>query len=140
MRLTRAAWTILMLVISVALFDACGRPSDLEPDPVSSGGPNSAIPVPSLIDCSQGTTLSWDNFGRQFIRRYCSGCHSASLNGSGRQGAPTDMNFDTHAEALEFRVDMLLHAASNGAKMPPGVPVGRDERALFSEWLKCGAP
>lgn len=119
---------------------SCGSPSPVEDDPPPLNIPNSPYPVPSSLDCPTGTNLTWQNFGQQYLRRYCSGCHSAALSGSARHGAPDGMNFDFASDALAFRVDMVLHAANDGAKMPPGVSVPREERSLFREWLKCGAP
>ena len=103
-------------------------------------GPNQPLPIPTSIDCPSGTNLTFQNFGGQFLRRYCSGCHSVNLSGSDRHGAPEDINLDTAADGLTFRIDMIRYASGDEASMPPGVAVQKDERTLFREWLKCGAP
>ncbi len=140
----RSGLRLLLLSLGLGVLPgqatSCGKPSPLEEDPATSGIPNSPFPVPSTIDCPNGTNLSYGNFGKQYMHRYCTGCHSSSLSGAGRNGAPAEINLDFAADAITFRTDMLLHAANDGAKMPPGVAVPREERALFREWLKCGAP
>src|SRR5262245_20838438 len=41
------------------------------------------------VDCpEQGTALGWSNFGQPFMTTYCQSCHSRSVLGGFRLGAP----------------------------------------------------
>lgn len=122
-----------------SLIFSCG-PRTSDPEPSVTNNQNTPIPLPSDLDCPSGTNLTWDNFAEQYVRRYCSGCHAASLVDDERSGAPAEIVFDTHEDALSLRIEMIRYASANNAPMPPGIKVPDDERALIREWLKCGAP
>jgi len=88
-------------------------------------------------DC---TVLTWQNFGKGFMDTWCNACHSSSLAGVDRQGAPDGVNFE-HLE------DVRLWAARIDARAtptPPTMPVAGGntelERQQLKEWLDCGAP
>ena len=128
------SWVIL------AGLGGCGRkPSPEEPDTPPGSG-NVPVPVRPSLDCPQGTALTWQNFGRFYLRKYCASCHAAAVSGDDRRGAPADVSFDSAADALAFRTVMLKVAAPADGAMPPGVVVPVAERAMFREWLNCGAP
>ncbi|MEY4630768.1 MAG: hypothetical protein RIQ81_888 [Pseudomonadota bacterium] len=134
----RTALSIFFLAALVAT--NCGRKvSPEDPEPQASGS-NTPVKVPVNLECPNGTSLSWGNFGRAYTRKYCASCHSASLTGAARLGAPEGVNFDSASDALTQRVVMLRVAAPENGSMPPSVPVSPSERALFREWLNCGAP
>jgi hypothetical protein len=100
------------------------------------GGPTGAT-------CPQGSTLTYANFGSDFMGKYCLKCLSASA--SDRGGAPKDVNFDTQAEIQAKKADVDSMAASGPKRtntvMPDGDPKpSNDERAKLGEWLACGAP
>jgi len=126
--------------VCVNFIASCGGASASDPDEPSALNPNKPLPVPTSLNCPAGTNLSYENFGLQFLRRYCSGCHSLNLTGVDRHGAPESVNFDSAADAITLRIEMLRYAGSDDASMPPGVTILKDERALFREWLNCGAP
>ena len=58
-------------------------------------------PTPTGTGCADpdpisGTTqLTWDNFGHDFMFKYCTNCHSADIPHSQRNGAPIYHDFDT---------------------------------------------
>jgi hypothetical protein len=92
-----------------------------------------AVPCPS-----EGTTLTYEDFGAPLLARHCNGCHAA--NSTNRRGAPVDVTFDAIDEVRAlagFVFDRSVEADS----MPPG-PEGptRAEREALGEWLACGAP
>jgi hypothetical protein len=68
-------------------------------------------PTPTGTTCADPdpitgtTTLTWDNFGHDFMFKYCTNCHSSSLPHSMRNGAPIYHDFDT----LIGVVDVIDH-------------------------------
>jgi uncharacterized membrane protein len=101
--------------------------------------------TPSGAECPDGSTLTWDTFGRQFLADYCTRCHSSELSGAQRQGAPNDHNFDS----VEYVRAEIEHTDAEAAAGPDAVntsmPIGgptptEDERRKLGEWLACGAP
>src|SRR6185295_10619510 len=62
---------------------ACGDPVE-----ETEGGPTGSV-------CPDDSTLTYESFGRAFMTAYCTRCHSSTLEGSSRQGAPSDHDFDT---------------------------------------------
>jgi uncharacterized membrane protein len=100
-------------------------------------------PAPVTIDqesCpSGGTTLTYDNFGGEFLQTYCNGCHSAEAGG--RHGAPEAYRFDTLDEVHQRAARIFVRAAGPNTTMPPGPddpPAA--QRDQLAEWLVCGAP
>ena len=95
--------------------------------------------------CPEESTLTAQNFGTEFLGKYCNSCHSSTLKGSARQNAPAGVDFDTlvgvREEAKE--IDAWSGAGPNGENtaMPPnGASPTTEERKKLSEWLACGAP
>jgi uncharacterized membrane protein len=102
--------------------------------------------TPSGAACPSDSTPTYDNFGRAFMTNYCVQCHSSSVTGAARQGAPDDHNFDSldaiHATELEH-IDEVAAAGPHhtNAIMPPTDPKpSLVERQQLGEWLACGAP
>jgi cytochrome c5 len=96
--------------------------------------------------CTQGSTLSYANFGKTFMDTYCTSCHSSALKGAARQGAPDDHNLDTLALIRATGTEHIDQVAAAGpdrvnVTMPPSGPApSEEERRLLGEWLACGAP
>jgi uncharacterized membrane protein len=100
--------------------------------------------TPSGADCPEDSTLTWDTFGQKFMNDYCTRCHSTSLSGSARQGAPSDHNFEAAALVREQaeHIDWLAAAGPDSVnnEMPIGDPQPtEDERRQLGEWIACGA-
>jgi len=101
---------------------------------------------PSGAACPENSTLDYENFGRAFMTAYCVRCHSSSLAGSARNGAPSDHDFDTldtiqstHLEHID--ADAAAGPLSINSTMPESGPKPSDEdRFRLGEWLACGAP
>jgi uncharacterized membrane protein len=99
-------------------------------------------PEPSDLTCPEGNTLSYQNFGRQFVADYCVSCHAGALPVSARQGAPLDQVFDTSAQ-LRAKAGLLQREVTLEQRMPfgPSSPKPTDQaRLAFGQWLACGAP
>src|SRR5262249_12620553 len=68
-------------------------------------------------------TLTYDNFGHEFMTKYCTWCHSSELPRSQRNGAPIYHDYDTLLGVLQT-VDHIDEQAGAGPKatkefMPP---------------------
>lgn len=100
---------------------------------------------PSGAECAEGSTLTWDNFGKGFMETYCTRCHATSVTGAARQGAPSDHNFET-AALVRMQIEHIDGQTAAGpdsvnTEMPIGSPTPtEDERRKLGEWLACGAP
>ncbi len=83
---------------------------------------------------SAGTKLTYDNFGRGFMTRYCVYCHGGPNGYSSRA-------LNTLESVRASRERIFANAAGQNRAMPPGPddpsPAERDKLA---EWLVCGAP
>ncbi|MEZ5357227.1 MAG: hypothetical protein R3F48_00260 [Candidatus Zixiibacteriota bacterium] len=66
----------------------------------------------------------------------CISCHSSSLTGLDRNGAPVGVNFNTYSAAVANASAANVRIQSG--TMPPtgGLPQG--ERSLFQEWINDG--
>lgn len=125
-----------LLCTSLAL-TACGGGDDDDEPMLSSGS-----------TCPDGSTLTYDNFGKEFADTYCVGCHSSELTTPvERTGAPLGYDFDTVAGIRVVLEEVDEVAASgptqtNTAMPPTGItPTPSEaERADLGEWLACGAP
>jgi hypothetical protein len=89
-----------------------------------------------------GSTLTYENFGMQFMETYCTGCHSSDLEGDARNCAPDDHNFDTLDGILFARthIDELAGAGPSSVNehMPPsGIMPTEAQRRDLSTWLAC---
>ena len=96
--------------------------------------------------CANGSTLTYDNFGKAFMTSYCIRCHSSTLSGSARNGAPSDHNFDSLEAIHSTELSHIDQAAAAGPNytnnlMPPAAPFPTlAERKQLGEWLACNAP
>jgi cytochrome c1 len=114
-------------------------------------------PAPTQTVCPvpDPNTLTWDNFGQQFMASYCTACHSSTLARSQRNGAPLYHDFDSLRGVLQIPDHIDEYAGSGPAAhnsvMPlsrcpstPGGPLDRDcpipsdaERTNLSMWIAC---
>lgn len=130
----------LVLVLSSLVWTSCGSDGTDDDD-----GDDQQVGDGSGATCPQGSTLTYANFGQAFMDSYCLRCHSSTLTGGGRIGAPANINFDTQAEiqALAELIDEEAAAGPDNVNtdMPPSAPrPTQDERLKLGEWLACGAP
>jgi uncharacterized membrane protein len=100
---------------------------------------------PTGAECPPASSLTYDDFGREFMTEYCVRCHASTLSGAARNGAPSDHDFDT-VEGVRLFADHIDEVAAAGpdatnTEMPPSGPApSQAEREQLGEWLACGAP
>lgn len=89
----------------------------------------------SSYPCPQGgTTLTYENFGQQFMDGYCVSCHGGPNGYSSR-------SFTDLATIRAQAADIFRNAAEDNTTMPPGPnDPPKTERYKLAEWLACGAP
>ncbi|MDD9940626.1 MAG: hypothetical protein OXU20_06145 [Myxococcales bacterium] len=90
--------------------------------------------------CPQGSELTWENFGAQFVLAHCTGCHGRDRMGVDRKGAPAAVTFDGPPAIRGLAGRIWAVSADDNATMPPVGGPPAYERRLFGEWLACGAP
>lgn len=86
--------------------------------------------------CPTEPTLTYENFGKNFMQSYCLACHA--------DGGPESPKLSTLAQIQAHRdeVDRAAAAGPNAVNtyMPEGTSVPEAERRKLGEWLACGAP
>ncbi|HEX5061034.1 MAG TPA: hypothetical protein VFV99_16820 [Kofleriaceae bacterium] len=130
----------MRVILLLAFVVACG------PSPEPTG---TMCPEPDPL------TLTYDNFGHEFMTKYCTWCHSSELPRAQRNGAPVYHDYDSLLGVLETP-DHIDEQAGFGpdAKnefMPPdrcpSVAGGAldkncakptaEERTKLAEWIAC---
>jgi hypothetical protein len=128
------------IALALLLAAACG------PSPTDT---NTTCPDPDPY------TLTWDNFGHDFMTKYCIACHDSALTRSRRNGAPLYHDFETLLGVLKTpeHIDQQAGAGPDATNefMPPdrcpSVPGGNldidcpkptlAERKQLAEWIVC---
>jgi hypothetical protein len=100
---------------------------------------------PTESVCPDGSTLTYQSFGKPFMEEYCTDCHHSELRGAERHGAPSFHDFDTvfGIRAVSNHIDETTAAgpAAINDGMPRQEPFPTlDERYLLGEWIACGMP
>jgi hypothetical protein len=86
--------------------------------------------------CPTGNTLTYDNFGRPFMDRYCVRCHGASGRSPNLTTAAA-----VRSEATEIDGTSASGPSGTNTSMPQGTPAPTTaERTQLGQWLACGAP
>lgn len=117
--------------------------------------PPSHTPTKTVCPSPDPGTLTWDNFGQQFMATYCTDCHASTLKRADRNGAPLYHDYDTLIGVLEIPDHIDSYAGSGPAAhntlMPPGQcpsvpggPLNRScpeptdaERTNLAMWIAC---
>lgn len=89
------------------------------------------------LDCATATVPTYADLT---IWPLCTGCHSSTLAGTARGGAPANVNFDTYAGAAARAGEAL--AEIEAGRMPPrgeAQPSAAQISALQT-WASCGTP
>jgi uncharacterized membrane protein len=81
--------------------------------------------------------LTYDNFGRAFMQKYCVACHDSAKAAADRNGAPDKVNFDTAAGVKKAKSDIVKWVIRE-SQMPPEPPRPTDdEKTKLKAWLTC---
>lgn len=86
--------------------------------------------------CADAPVLTWDNFGGGFLVENCQACHASTA--PDRQGAPSDVVFDTEEDAWAWSARILARATGDAPDMPPQDGIDADDRTRLDLWLRCG--
>lgn len=84
--------------------------------------------------CPTNSTLTYDNFGRQFFATYCDRCHAA--------GTRPALNTLAQIQANSTAIDSSAAAgpsAVNTTMPESGAAPTEAQRRQLGEWLACGA-
>jgi uncharacterized membrane protein len=125
--------TILRIALFVSLPLATG---------CSSSKPGAAVGTPTGSTCPSGSTVTYDGFVKGFMEMHCTRCHSSTLSGSARNGAPLAHDFDSEKGILAVgdHVDERAAAGPDATNelMPPSDPrPSAGDRRKLGEWLAC---
>jgi uncharacterized membrane protein len=113
----RSTLKIFFLLASFSFLAACGGGDD---------GP----------DC---TDTAQQMRGSMVIAMTCTNCHSASLTGTARNGAPPAVNFDNAAD-IDMHEAKIRTRAIDVPSMPPaanGGPIAANQIADLEAFLDC---
>ena len=85
--------------------------------------------------CPTNSTLTYDNFGRQFFATYCDRCHA-----SGTRPALSTLAL-IRANSTAIDSSSAAGASAVNTTMPQGNTTPSEAaRRQLGEWLACGAP
>jgi uncharacterized membrane protein len=89
--------------------------------------------------CDRMPALDYANWGRGFMSKHCTACHSKLVSEDHRNEAPEEVDLDTFANVLHFssRIEARVLHAPEDDLMPPGGGPTEDEKRLLNEWLIC---
>ena len=83
-----------------------------------------------------GTDLTFDDFGKPFLDKYCNYCHGADV--LDRQSAPPAYVFEKPEQIEKWADRIYIRSAGANDSMPPGPDdPPREERDKLAEWLAC---
>jgi len=94
---------------------------------------------PAIDTCATGTDTTWYNTGRPVTLAWCAPCHSQTLVGDERQGAPEGVNLDDYAGVVAWAERIRVRATEAG-DMPPMGGVPPEDLERLQEWIDCGLP
>jgi uncharacterized membrane protein len=132
------------VVFLVALLSGCSddasSPVDAGRDgpPLINGCPSLSTPQANPGDPIDGDTFA--SFAAPLLTTYCTRCHSTTLTGAARNGAP--IGFDWNDEAsVRLHLAEMRNAIGVVNFMPPSAPLPScDERQRLVRWIDADAP
>jgi hypothetical protein len=98
---------------------------------------------PSGATCPSDNKLDYDSFGKDFMMKYCTRCHSSKLTEcADRMNAPFGHDFDTFPGIIGVadHIDQMAAAGpdhTNKTMPPDGAKPSDDERKQLGQWLAC---
>ena len=88
------------------------------------------------VNCDREPPLTYDNFGKGYMGKWCHGCHSVDVREGQRNGAPLDVNLDT-LDDVTIWADRIWARSVETDGMPPGGGASEAESGALAEWLRC---
>ena len=92
--------------------------------------------------CDQTPTFNRD-IRPAIVEQKCIQCHSVTLTGPLREGAPDGMDFDDYA-TTKPNIEAFADAITSGRQPPrdlmPSLATTKEERAVASKWRVCDYP
>jgi hypothetical protein len=85
--------------------------------------------------CADVPVVTWETFGAGFLRENCQSCHASTQ--VDREGAPTEVTFDTAADAWVWKDRILARAAAEAPTMPPLAGTTAEDRERLAWWFAC---
>jgi len=128
----------LFMPLTLLLFASCGpSPHDMGDAAVMVGPATHAV-------CSS-TPTTWSGFGQSFFTTYCTRCHSASVTGAARVGAPVGLDYDSVTDVRAHAAEIDQVAASGPSATNTFMPFTAPrptvaERVQLGQLLACGVP
>jgi hypothetical protein len=116
---------------ALTLFSACGSHDE------------AGKPTGATCPTTPASTLTYDNFAKGFMTKYCVECHDSAKKGAARKGAPEFHDFDSvlGIKQVGDHVDEYSGSgpdATNEIMPEIGAKPTLDERKKLSEWIACG--
>lgn len=140
--------TLGLVVVALVALAGCGPGEGGEGDDGGGMRLRTRSPGATEADCPDGSTLTYDTFGREFFEAYCVRCHDSQLATiAERNGAPLGTDLETLAD-VRMHLEAIDEAAAAGPTrvnlyMPPSTSTAIPsdaERDQLGEWIACGAP
>ena len=115
------AKAILFIAVAVVL-NACGG-SEEEVD----------------VTACNADTVSYDIYIQPLVANNCLGCHSSSVEGDDRNGAPSNINFDSYDELSSYAATAVARVVAGtmppeGESAPAIGALSQDKRDCFAAW------
>lgn len=85
--------------------------------------------------CQDAPVVTYVSFGQDFLRENCQSCHASTS--AERNGAPTEVFFDTEEDALGWADRILDRAGADPPSMPPRGGLEADDQERLRIWLSC---
>lgn len=124
------SWRELLIVAVLGVACAKGGEDD-------TGGDTGGLPLDGTDPCE---TITWQTYGEGAMRDHCTGCHSSTLEGAEREGAPAGVDLDTLDAVRSLAPRIEARVLDGEPTMPPVGGPGEVERERLRTWLECGMP
>ena len=90
------------------------------------------------VECNTPASVTYEGHIQSFLTSFCTRCHSSSLSGTARNGAPDNRDYDTFAGIKEV-AELANVRIQRGGMPPSGTKPEACSKALFKAWVDQGA-